>query len=400
MSYLRPAQPRAPDRLEAQAGLAWCRAVLALLRRHRHSFSDSVCLRVLRGRLCGHLARTLPHCLRQELFQQGCLALRREAPWSAIRDYLSPDMFVPYLSSCYTTDTARLEVPGLARPQDRLSVLDTLHQLGPHQADHLTLQLFDCPAISAEESSLTARALAGFPHLSSLTLWRACDDRMLGLLGAACPLLASLDIWRSAEATDRGVRALLGLDLARPGPACAALRSVAIRDTSVSDSGAFQLLIHCHGLTHLQFSQDAFLQQLQWRVRSNLATTGTTFRLQAAFLQVSKASELQELTRSLPELQELTVWTAMEAATGLLPGTLPRLSSLKLGGLNHPACLAGMVAAAGPRLTCLKVETVHFDLDIHTIGRCCPLLQELHVVNARLKVGDGTEQPHSAGTLA
>jgi hypothetical protein len=32
-------------------------------------------------------------------------------------------------------------------------------------------------------------------------------------------------------------------------------------------------------------------------------------------VQVSKASELQELTRSLPELEDLTVWTAMEAAT-------------------------------------------------------------------------------------
>ena len=40
----------------------------------------------------------------------------------------------------------------------------------------------------------------------------------------------------------------------------------------------------------------------------------------------------------------------------------------------------------GPQLCCFKVETVHFDIDIHTIGTNCPALKELHIVNARVKV--------------
>ena len=34
------------------------------------------------------------------------------------------------------------------------------------------------------------------------------------------------------------------------------------------------------------------------------------------------------------------------------------------------------------------METVHFDIDIHTIGTNCPALKELHIVNARVKVGN------------
>ena len=41
---------------------------------------------------------------------------------------------------------------------------------------------------------------------------------------------------------------------------------------------------------------------------------------------------------------------------------------------------------SGPQLCCFKVETVHFDIDIHTIGTNCPALKELHIVNARVKV--------------
>ena len=242
----------------------------------------------------------------------------------------SPDMFVPFLSACYTTDTSRLEVPGLIRVQDRVTVLDTLQHLGTHAASSLALKLFDCPTISAQEQALTRQALAGFPHLQQLVLWKACDDSMLEVVGATCLSLTSIDIWKSTQATDQGVRALLGLDLSRPRQLCSSLREVAIKDTSVSDCGAFHLLIHCHGLVQLQYSQDSFLQQLQWRIEQNFLLTGTMFRLTSAFLQVpsssnsillltysgcqvTKASQLQHLGRSLPHLEDLTLWTAMES---------------------------------------------------------------------------------------
>lgn len=395
MSYLRPPRLQ-PEKLEVQAGLAWCRATVQVLQHHKHSFSDSVCLRVLRCQLGKYVSRALPPCLRQELFQQGCRVLRREVVWSALRDFVSPDLFVPFLSVCYTPDTGSLELPPLIRLQDRVTVLETLQALGPHSCSSIAFKLWDCPAISAQEQSLARSLLQGFPNLSTLTLWRACDDFMLEVLGSTCSSLASLDIWKSAQATDRGVRALLGLDLARPRALCASFRSIAIRDTSISDGGAFQLLIHCHSLAQLQYNTDSFLQQLQWRIEQNYLLTHTVFTLKTVFLQVSKASQLQSVVQSLPSLEDLTVWTALEEPKGLTSLDLARVASLKLGGLNHPNFLAGMATIVGPQLTCLKLETVHFDIDVHVLGRHCTALTELHIINARVKVGLCTEREEQA----
>lgn len=376
--------------------MVWCRAVIQLLKRHKHSFSDHVCLRVLRSRLGDHLSKSLPHCLRQEIFRQACQALRKEVVWSALRDFLSPDMFVPFLYVTYTPDMNQLEVPGLVRLQDRLTVMEFLHHIGLHHHGHsatsLSLKMFDCPSISHQEQTLTRHLLSGFPHLSHLVLWKSCDDSMLEIVGSTCSNLSSIDIWRSTNATDRGVRALLGLDLARPNSVCSSFRKISIKDTSISDSGAFQILIHCHSLNQLDFSQDSFLQQLQWRIEQNFLLTETVFQLTTVFLQVIKPSQLQHVVKSLPLLEDLTIWTAMEEAKSLTAEDLSRVRSLKLGGLNHSSFLCNMIHLIGGQLTRLKVETVHFDIDIHTIGLTCPVLQEIHIINARVKVGDCTEE--------
>ena len=183
-------------------------------------------------------------------------------------------MFVPFLSACYTTDTSRLEVPGLIRVQDRVTVLDTLHNLGTHAATSLALKLFDCPTISAQEQALTRQALANFPHLQQLVLWKACDDRMLEVVGATCIRLASIDIWKSTQATDQGVRALLGLDLSRPRQLCSSLREVAIKDTSVSDEGGFFLVSNCPNLNSLEFSHGTFIKQFLDRIEENYVKSG------------------------------------------------------------------------------------------------------------------------------
>ena len=48
----------------------------------------------------------------------------------------------------------------------------------------------------------------------------------------------------------------LGLDAERPFRVCSSLRKVAIKDTSVTDLGAFSLMIHCDNLEILEFSQE------------------------------------------------------------------------------------------------------------------------------------------------
>ena len=62
----------------------------------------------------------IPAVMRKELFQHGCLAVKREV-WSAVRDFLTPDMFVPFMYVFYTTDIKHLEIPTLIRVQDRLT---------------------------------------------------------------------------------------------------------------------------------------------------------------------------------------------------------------------------------------------------------------------------------------
>jgi len=234
------------------------------------------------------------------------------------------------------------------------------------------------------------RVLRGFRSLRSLILWRVCDDAMLQILGVTCHHLESIDIWKSTNATDAGVRMFLGLDAERPFRVCSSLRKVAIKDTSVTDLGAFSLMIHCDNLEILEFSQDSFLQQLLWRIQQNFLQTETVFNLKNLFLQVNKPGMLVAVVRSLPGLEDLTVWSSLVRVEGLVGEHLSNLSSLKLAGLDHAQFLTDMTGLVGHRLTKLAIETVQFDVDISLVGRACPALQQLSIVNARLAAGLGT----------
>ena len=74
----------------------------------------------------------------------------------------------------------------------------------------------------------------------------------------------------------------LGLDAERPFRVCGSVKRVAIKDTSITDYGAFNLMIHCDNLESLEYSQDSFLQQLLWRISQNYAVTKTSFNLKVA----------------------------------------------------------------------------------------------------------------------
>jgi len=387
MSYIRSVKFQ-PDRLEVLASISWTKAVLDVLKQHKHYFSDHACLRVLRNKLGEHVFQQLPRVIREELFQHGCLALRREI-WSAIRDFRTPDLFVPFMYVFYNTDIKQLEAPPLVRVQDRLTVMDMLYNLGTpngHDAHTLKVKMFDTQNISIEESYVLKRVLRGFRSLSSLVLWKACDDAMLQIIGVTCRQLESIDIWKSTNATDSGIRMFLGLDAERPFKVCSSLKKVAIKDTSVTDIGAFYLMIHCENLENLEFSQDCFLQQLLWRISENFIRTKTVFNLKTLFLQVNKPCTMLNVVKSLPKLEELTVWTSLEHVRDVESCDFGNILSLKLGGLNHPTFLKDMCSLIGSQLTSLKIETVHFDVDIGLIGKQCPNIEDLNVINARIKV--------------
>ena len=95
----------------------------------------------------------------------------------------------------------------------------------------------------------------------------------------------------------------LGLDAERPFKVCSSLTKVAIKDTSITDLGAFNLMIHCDNLHTMEFSQDTFLQQLLQRISHNYSLTKTVFQLRNLFLQVNKPTTLINVVRSLPKLE-------------------------------------------------------------------------------------------------
>jgi hypothetical protein len=87
ISYLRPVRHQ-PGRLEVLASSAYTTHVIAILRKHRHTFADAVCLRLLRRALGDHLTGAVARTVREELFRYGCHVLQqKEAAWSAVRDF-------------------------------------------------------------------------------------------------------------------------------------------------------------------------------------------------------------------------------------------------------------------------------------------------------------------------
>ena len=80
-----------------------------------------------------------------------------------------------------------------------------------------------------------------------------CNDEMLHIIGVKCHNLSFLDIWKSSNVTDTCVKLSLGLDIEKTSPLCPSLRYVEIKGTSVTDKGAFQLMIHCANMYIIQY---------------------------------------------------------------------------------------------------------------------------------------------------
>jgi len=186
---------------------------------------------------------------------------------------------------------------------------------------------------------------------------------------------------------------LLGLDAERPFKVCSTIKKVAIKDTSITDTGAFNLMIHCDKLESLELSQDNFLPQLLWRISENYLRTKTVFNLKTLYLRVNKPCMMTSVVKSLPKLEELASWTTLENTSDLKRDNLKNIKRLKLGGLNHSSFSKQICSLLGSQLTYLKIETVHFEVDISLIGIECPKVEELNIINARVK--DAKHDDHS-----
>ena len=70
MSFLRPVQLQ-PKSLEVAASQSWTQFMLKVLRKHRHSFADHVCLRTIRTKLGQYLDGKVPASVEDDLFHHG-----------------------------------------------------------------------------------------------------------------------------------------------------------------------------------------------------------------------------------------------------------------------------------------------------------------------------------------
>jgi len=399
MSYIRPIKLQ-PPRLEVLASKAYIQQVIQILRKHQHYISDAVCLRSLRKQIGHHLKDSIAKTLREELVRFGSALIQRQTPWSAVRDFLVPDLLVPFLYVFYDADLRYLEVPVLVRYPDRVALLDLLNNVGTpggHDLEVLKLRMFERADICVEEEYLIKRVLRGFLNLKSLTLWKVCDNAMLQILGVTCRQLQVLDIWKSTGVTDTGVAMFLGLEAEKPFRVCSTLRKVLIKDTSITDRGAFQLLFWCIKLETLDFSNDSFLQQFLCRIGDSYLKFEHEFNLKQLFLPVSQPLLFHSVIKALPLLEDLSVWTSLRHIPDLKTSDLSCVQSFKLGGIAHQSFFTDTLATLGENLVSLKLETIYFDISIDFIGLNCANLEDLSIINARtsLSTSVGSEKTFS-----
>jgi len=371
--------------------------MLKVLRKHQHSFADYVCLRTIRTKLGEYLDGKVPASVEEDLFHHGLILLKNEV-WGG-DNFSSPDMYVMYMIVCYKPQMKHLELPGLSQHADKVIVLDLLYNLGAqhgHLLQSAKIKMFEHSKISIEENYLTKRVLRGFMNLKNLVLWKAADDAMLQIIGITCKNLESIDLWKSIKVTDLGIRMLLGLDAQNNTRLCKALEKVMIKDTSVTHIGAYDLITHCPNIETLEFSHGSFMQQFLESVEKSYVRTHRTFSLKFLFFPVLSSDSMCNVIKSFPKLEELSLWTSLSSLAVINQSDLTEVKALKVGGLNYSSILSDLTSVIGRQLTTLKIETVHFDINIDDIGQDCPNLEELNIINARLSVTPSTEkQPFS-----
>ena len=396
MSYWRPVKLQ-PPRLEVAASQSWSQALVSVLSRHRHIFSDHVCLRVIRNKLEEYLRALVPPSVEETLFQAGLEMMKKECGVDIARmaGLASPDMFVLYMFVLYRSNIKNLDIPALRNHSDRVTVLDLLYNVGAqhgHQLATIKIKMFESVNISIEENYLTKRVLRGFHDLHTLVLWRVADDAMLQIIGHTSRSLVSLDLWKCVKVTDMGLRMMLGLDGPVKTKISSSLEKIIIKDTSVTDEGGFLLLSNCPHLYSLEFSHGTFIKQFLDHIEENYVKTESTFPLRSIFLPANSQSSLYNVIKSFPKLQELSLWTQLSHVPRLEAGDLKHVQTLKVGGLGNSSLLTELTGIIGQQLISLKIETVHFDINTDIIAYYCPNLEELSVINARLCVTHPTEK--------
>ncbi|TRY70234.1 hypothetical protein TCAL_04848 [Tigriopus californicus] len=344
--------------------------------------------------LARYLNAHLPPSVQEESFHRGANLVKKE---------LFFDMFPPYFGLLWRPSFHFLDLPPIRELSDRVFVLDLLttspaegtseeHPLG--SIETAKFRLFDTCELNIEESYLMKRVLRRLTNLKSLVLWWACDDTMLNIIGANCDVLESLDVWRSSSVTDLGLKMLLSSDQTRDGSSvlCHSLKSLGVKETSVTHIGCVIAIIRCKHLEFLNFSHTTvvkdFFLELRKLDESSSPHEARTYALKSLFVPITHGVVFRECIHAFPNLEDLQLWTPASQIRDFTANDFPKLTSLLFGGLHSARLLERLVEVVGTKLTTLKIESVLTDIPLNTIGQCCQNLVQLQVVNGRLSVGE------------
>merc|ERR1719323_510882 len=96
-----------------------------------------------------------------------------------------------------------------------------------------------------------------------------------------------------------------------------------------------------------------------------------SYSLKTLFLPVTDGTNLEDVIRAFPKLEDLRLWTSAPRIRHLDSSDFPKLHSVLLGGLQSNRILKDLVRVIGHQLTTLKIETVMSDIPIAVVGNNC-----------------------------
>lgn len=262
----------------------------------------------------------LPRSMQEEVFHRGAQVLRQEQLLEVASTGGGHDLFVPFFQLFWRSDFQLLNLPGMSSSSDRTRVLENLAENlrdGP-SPEVAKFRMFDNQTLTLEESYFLKRALRDLgANLRVLVLWKVCDDAMLAILGSTCRSLEAVDLWRSGNVTDAGLRYLLRLgwdprgDSGQQGHQVRlTLRRVVIKETSCTHVGSVCLIVHCPNLEVLDFG-GVVVKEFLVAIRGLYLKNRQTFSLKTLFLPVASEDVLKDMVHAFPNLEDLRIWTSV-----------------------------------------------------------------------------------------
>ncbi|XP_040580238.1 uncharacterized protein [Lepeophtheirus salmonis] len=387
MSYLRPINLQ-PSRLEILCQDSWLSLTIILIKRNFITESEDgdaskkYDIWNLRQKiLTEYIDFHLPARIQEITFLRGIQVLRNELSCNG-------DLFPNFFRLFWRRGFINLHLPQLLCGEDRISALEFLVRYPTFSkkeddaflmVENAKFRLFDRSGLNIEESYLMKRVLRMLPYLRHCILWKSCDDAMLHIIGDSCPFLETLDLWRSINVSDSGIKGLLHQE----GKVSSTLKRIVLKDTSVTVMGALEVIIRCSILESMDLNHGDVIQEFFNMIGKK--DRRESYSLKSLFLPIVQGKEnMRNMLKFFPKLEDLTIWTTCPYLKNFQEIILPNLITLKLGGLHSSLILTEFLGSIGRQLTTLKIEAMHAQVPLNSIGENCPNLEEFHVINARI----------------